>query len=89
MQAWVQSGALFDAILALIAAEAIVLVLFARRRSWSRPVLRVAAMLAPGALLFFGIKLAVTGADWRPIIAVISGAGLLHAIDLVFRFRRS
>lgn len=85
MDALFASGRIVDAILALVAAEALLLAWLARRRGVALPALL--ANLVSGAALMLALRAALTGAGW-PVVAGWMLAGLLaHLTDLGFRFR--
>ncbi len=86
MEALFASGRIVDAILALVAAEALLLAWFARRRGMAPAALL--ANLGSGAALMLALRAALTGSGW-PVIAGWMLAGLLaHLADLGFRFRQ-
>lgn len=86
------SGHLIDLILAFVALEAIALVvlpkvfprvpgLFSMQPAYVWPA------LLSGALLMLAVRLAVVAANMGAVMAVLAGAGGLHALDLVLRYR--
>jgi hypothetical protein len=85
MDALFASGRIVDAILVLVAAEALLLAWLARSRGLARAPLL--ANLASGAALMLALRAALTGAVW-PVVAGWMLAGLLaHLADLTLRLR--
>ncbi len=81
----VQSGRAVDGVLLFVAAEAVLLLLLARKRL--RP-LDVAGQLAAGAALLGALRCALTGADPRWTAAFLAAALPAHLFDLIRRWRR-
>ncbi|SFL27197.1 hypothetical protein [Methylobacterium pseudosasicola] len=81
------SGRIVDAILALVAAEALLLAWLAGR--WGMARAPLLANLASGAALMLALRAALVGSGW----AVVAGwmlAGLAaHLVDLTLRLRTS
>jgi hypothetical protein len=87
MNDFVSSGRIVDAVLVVMAIEAIVLT---ARRTISGRGIETAALfraLAPGLFLLLAVRAALTGASWGPVAACLSVAGILHALDLAYRYR--
>lgn len=93
MEDLVQSGALIDAILVLVALEALVFaVLYKHLPAAPQLGRRHLAMLWPtllsGALLMLAVRLALTDAPWTWVAGLLAAAGLSHVVDIALRFRR-
>jgi hypothetical protein len=87
MNDFVSSGRIVDVVLVVIAIEAIVLT---ARRTISGRGIETAALLralAPGVFLLLAVRTALTGASWGAVAACLSVAGILHALDLAYRYR--
>jgi hypothetical protein len=80
---FLMSGAAIDWILALVAAEAVLLWIFLRARG--RPAWPILANLAAGAALMFAVKLALTGAPAVWIAGALGAAFVAHLSDLAAR----
>lgn len=94
MAEFLQSGAMIDAILVLVALEAIAfLVLFRFVPNAPRLFAPHLAVLWPtllsGALLMVAVRMALTDAPWTWIAGMLAAAGLSHVVDIALRFRRS
>lgn len=88
-----QSGALIDAILVLVALEALAfLVLYklvpTAPRLFAPHLATLWPTLLSGALLMLAVRLAITDAPWTWIASVLAVAGLSHVVDIMLRFRR-
>ena len=82
--AWLfASGHVVDAILVLVACEALVLVAWGRRLAL-RPLL---FNLASGAALMLAVRTALTGGPWWTTAACLFLAFLAHATELGLRLR--
>jgi len=82
MSALFASGRIIDAILALVALEAVALAAWRWRTGRGLPPAALAANLCAGAALLLALRAALTGAAWS-IVAVWLLAGLAaHAMDL-------
>jgi hypothetical protein len=93
MADFLQSGAMIDAILVLVALEALAfLVLYRFLPNAPRLFEPHLAVLWPtllsGALLMVAVRLALTDAPWTWIATVLSAAGIAHVVDIALRFRR-
>lgn len=93
MEQFLQSGALIDAILVLVALETLIfLVLYKRVPTAPRLVAPHLAVLWPtllsGALLMLAVRLSLTDAPWTWVAGVLATAGLSHVVDIALRFRR-
>ena len=87
MAALFVSGRIVDAILLLVAIEA--LVLLGVRARWGRGPAPMALLsnLASGAALMLALRAALTGAAWTGIAAWLIVALGAHLAELVLRFR--
>ena len=87
MESLFASGRIVDAILGLVALEAVLLAWLFRRRGW--PVSGLIANLAAGAALMLAVREALVGAAW-PAVAGWMLAGLVaHLADLGLRVRQA
>lgn len=94
MAEFLQSGAMIDAILVLVALEAFAfLVLFRFVPNAPRLFALHPAVLWPtllsGALLMVAVRMALTDAPWTWIASVLAAAGIAHVVDIALRFRRA
>ena len=82
------SGRIVDAILVLVALEA--LVLLGVRARWGRGPAPGALLsnLASGAALMLALRAALTGAAWLSVAAWLAAALAAHIAEMVIRFRR-
>ncbi|MEH3148728.1 MAG: hypothetical protein PGN34_26170 [Methylobacterium frigidaeris] len=78
-------GRIVDAALLLVAAEAVCLALWRRRRRPGAGVLLV--NLASGACLMLALRAAIAGAPGIWLAAALAGAGAAHIADLWLRLR--
>jgi hypothetical protein len=74
------SGAAADLILAILAAEALLLVALRRMSAWT-----ALAAILPGALIVLALRGALTGADWPWIALPLALAFPAHLGDLAAR----
>jgi hypothetical protein len=81
MDALFASGRIIDAILVLVAIEALVLILW-RRGSSPLPLL---CNLTSGAALMLAVRAALTGADWTVVAGCLALSGLAHGTEMVLR----
>ncbi len=82
------SGHIADLVLAVLALEAVVLA-WRHARSGAGPPPRVfAPMIGAGVLLVLALRCALTGAPWPWMALLLSGAGLVHLLDLRQRSKR-
>ncbi|KQT88835.1 hypothetical protein [Methylobacterium sp. Leaf466] len=80
------SGRIIDVVLGLVALEAVVLLLWCRRKGPAPfPLL---CNLASGASLMLGVRMALTDAPWPFVAACLLGALLAHACELAVRLRQ-
>jgi hypothetical protein len=85
MSDFIAGGSVVGLILALVAAEAVVLVVALRRSG--RPVSGILANLAAGACLLLAVRAALTGAGWTTVAVWLALSLPAHAIDIWRRFR--
>lgn len=82
MEAWFASGRIIDAILVLVAAEAVLLLALHRRTGRGPAPLPLLCNLASGAALMLALRAALVGAEW-PVVALCLAAALgAHLGDL-------
>ena len=81
MQWLFESGHAADVVLAVLAAEAVLL----RLRGWR--VAELAGLLGPAALIVLGLRAALVGADWYWVALPVALAFPLHLLDLRARAR--
>jgi hypothetical protein len=84
MEAFLASGQLVDAILLLVAIEALGLILWSRRALGVWP-LALLCNLTAGAALMLALRGALTGAGWPVIAGCLAGAGLAHLTEMALR----
>ncbi len=85
MSALFADGRIIDAILVLVALEALALVAFARRTGRVAPAAILANLLA-GASLMLALRLALAGTGWPWIGLALMAALVAHLADLRQRF---
>ncbi len=85
MGALMQGTALADTVLAVMALEALVVLVWSRLGDRG---LDLAVGLLPGACLVLALREALLRADWRWIGLALGGALIAHAADLRRRLRR-
>jgi hypothetical protein len=88
MSAALASGHLVDAILALVAVEALVLFVLWQRGERGIAPRDALPMLLAGAFLMLALRLSLTGAGWQAICFCLALGGLAHLVDLNRRWRR-
>lgn len=76
-----ESGAIADIVIAVMAAEAIVLIAL-RSRIRHVHISDVAGMLAAGIFLVLALRAALTGAGWQWIAVFLATAFAAHLLDL-------
>ncbi len=82
MDALFAGGHIIDAILVLVAVEALGLILWRRRAG---PLLPLLCNLASGASLMLALRAALTGGHWSAIAGCLALAGLAHGAELTLR----
>ncbi|SDO34326.1 hypothetical protein SAMN05216360_12017 [Methylobacterium phyllostachyos] len=82
---WFASGRIIDAILLLVAGEALVLAWIGRRKGLPLPSLL--ANLASGAALMLALRAALVGAGWIAVAGWMLAGLVAHLADLNLRFR--
>lgn len=82
MDALFAGGHVIDAILVLVALEALGLILWRRRAA---PLLPLLCNLGSGASLMLALRAALMGAHWTAIAACLAAAGLAHGTELTLR----
>lgn len=82
------SGRVVDLVLALVAAEAVLLACHRLRSGRGVPVAEALAFLLSGACLLLALRAALVGASWEWIAVPLAGAGAAHLLDLRLRWRR-
>ena len=78
------SGRIIDLILALVALEAVGLVLYRRQTGRGLQVPAIVLGLLPGVLLLVAVRAALRGARWEWIALLLALACVAHLVD----FRR-
>jgi hypothetical protein len=81
------SGSLTDLALAIIAVEAVVLLVSQQRSGVGLRPLDVAGQLAAGAMLLLALRCAVTGASYVWTLVFVAASFPAHAFDLLRRVR--
>ncbi|MET7247891.1 hypothetical protein ABZT49_31520 [Methylobacterium sp. EM32] len=79
------SGHIVDAALLIVAAEAVLIVLWRRRGGPGRGALLI--NLASGACLMVALRAVLAGASGYWLAAALAGAGAAHVADLWLRLR--
>jgi hypothetical protein len=88
MEAFFSSGLLADIILAVMVAEALLLLLYRKITGRGLAPADLFAMLLAGACLVLALRAVLTGSGW-PVVALFLGAALLaHLMDLYRRWPR-
>ena len=82
------SGRIADLVLAVLVLEAIVLTWRHARSGAGPPPGVFAPMIGAGVLLVLALRCALTGAPWPWMALLLSGAGLVHLLDLRQRWKR-
>jgi hypothetical protein len=82
------SGRIVDAILVLVAIEAVVLAAWSARTGKGVAPRDLLPNLASGVALFLALRGALVGAAWPWIAACLLAALAAHATDLALRWRR-
>ena len=80
---------LIDAVIVLTAVEGLALALHRRLTGRGLPAAEYALNLASGLALMLALRAAIAGAHWGAVAAALAAAGLLHALDIVRRWRRA
>ena len=83
------SGRIVEAILVLVAAEAVLLMAIRARLGRGPRPAAILATLAAGACLMLALRAALTGAGWPAVAAWLAAALVAHAADMALRFRRA
>lgn len=81
------SGRIVDAILALVALEALLLVAYLRRTADGPAPLAVLGNLAAGFCLLLALRAAIGGFGWPWMALALLAAGIAHLADLRVRLR--
>ena len=85
MEAMWTSGLVLDVALGIVGLELVSL--FALRSKTGLAPADVIGQLAAGVLLMLALRLAVTGADWRLVVALVAASFPAHLYDLRRRMR--
>jgi hypothetical protein len=88
MAEWFASGRLVDWIVAIVAIEVVVLLIFWRATGRGLSPGDLLPNLFAGAFLLLALRLSLGGAGWQLCCASLAAAGLAHMVDLGFRWRR-
>ena len=86
MAAFLPDARIVDAIIALVAVEGIVLVLWRALTGDGLPVAETLANLSSGAALLLALRIAITGGLSAPVLALLSVALIAHVADLASRW---
>jgi len=87
MESLLTSGRIVDLILILIAIEAVVVVLVARRRGSPRAIAGLLVNLVAGAALLLALRCVLVGSPWQLTASCLALSGLAHGFDLFSRLR--
>ncbi len=82
MTDFVSSGRMADLVLAVLAVEAVVLVLLHRYGGRGPGLRRVLPFLVAGALFALALRAALVGAAWPWIAGPLTAAGVAHLVEL-------
>ena len=85
MAEWFASGRIIDAILVLVAIEALVLLGWRALRGRGPSPALLLSNLASGAALMLAVRTALIGADWTKIAACLLLALLAHGTEMCLR----
>jgi len=85
--ALVQTGRIVEFALAIVAVEAIVLIVRKDRLGGGAALLKALAHLASGGFLMIALWCALTGQAWSWVAGALLGALLAHACDLALALR--
>jgi len=86
MAAFLPDAWIVDAIIALVAVEAVILVLWRALTGGGLPVAETLANLSSGAALLLALRMALTGASSGSVLAMLSAALVAHIVDLARRW---
>jgi hypothetical protein len=86
MAAFLRDAWIVDAIIALVAVEAVILVLWRALTGGGLPVAETLANLSSGATLLLALRMALTGASSACVLASLSAALIAHVADLASRW---
>jgi hypothetical protein len=75
-----------DAIIALVAVEVLIILLWRALTGGGLPVVGTLANLSSGAALLLALRMALTGASFATVLAVLSAALIAHVVDLASRW---
>ena len=81
-------GHFVDLVLALVAVEAVALLLYWRRTGRGIAPFDLLPNLCAGAFLLLALRVTLTGGGWALASGCLAVAGLAHLIDLYRRWRR-
>ncbi len=88
MEEFFRSGMVADVILAVIIAEALLLLLYRKVTGRGLATFDLFAMLLAGGCLVLALRAVLTGSSW-PVVALFLGAALVaHLMDLYRRWPR-
>jgi hypothetical protein len=88
MAAFLPDAWIVDAIIALVAVEGIVLVLWRVRTGGGLTVAETLANLSSGAALLLALRMAITGGLSASVLTLLSVALIAHVADLASRWKR-
>jgi hypothetical protein len=86
MAAFLPDTWIVDAIVALVAVEGVVLVLWRALTGGGLAVVQILANLSSGAALLLALHMAITGASSTSVLALLSVALVAHVADLASRW---
>ncbi len=89
MAAFLPDAWIVDAIIALVAVEAVVLVLWRALKGGGLPVAEILANLSSGAALLLALRVALTGTSSTSVLALLSVALIAHVAHLASRWEAS
>jgi hypothetical protein len=83
----ISSGRIVDLVVALMAAESLVLLVYRWRKSQGPAPADIACLMLAGLFLLLALRAALTGAGWMWIAAFLFASLLAHLLDLQRRWQ--
>ena len=87
IQAWVESGRIFDVVLAVLVLEGLVLAVYWLRTGRGVPPTGLMMFLASGAFLIAAFRASALGAPWLLSSLFLTLAFVVHLVELRGRWR--
>jgi len=89
MESWFASGRIIDVIIALMALEAVALVLLRRRTAGGPAPVEIIVSLLAGFCLLIALRVALTDGRWEIVAAALAASLAAHLTDLRLRWMRT